>query len=66
MLECFLLWVLPLCWALSFDPLEVGWNLNENQDAQHPLDYSGKWENHDFFPSPSNWRFPFYVIGPDR
>ncbi|KAL8948182.1 MAG: hypothetical protein Q9222_005607 [Ikaeria aurantiellina] len=31
-----------------------------------PLDYSGSWQGHDFYPSPANWRFPFYTITLDR
>lgn len=57
---------LPTCWSLSFDEAYVGWNLNENPSAQHPLEYDGTWEDHDFFQSPHNWRFPFYVITLDR
>ena len=52
--------------ALRYEPDHVHWNLNENADAVHPLDYSGKWENHTFHSSPSTWRFPFYVVTLDR
>ncbi|TKA61864.1 hypothetical protein B0A49_10883, partial [Cryomyces minteri] len=52
--------------ALRFDPNEVGWNLNENQAASDPSQYSGKWDNHAFHASPTNWRFPFYSLFLDR
>ena len=52
--------------ALRYDPAQVGFNLNTNQTAVHPLDYSGKWDNHEYHPSPSNWRFPFYTLFLDR
>lgn len=52
--------------ALRYDPTEASWNLNEQQDALHPLDYTGIWKDHNFNPSPSNWRFPFYVLMLDR
>ena len=44
----------------------MGWNLNENQAAIDPLDYWGEWNNHTFHPSPTNWRFPFYILTMDR
>lgn len=52
--------------ALRWDPEHVGYNLNENQEATVPTEYSGAWENHTYYPSPSNWRFPFYVLTIDR
>lgn len=52
--------------ALRYDPEFVDWNLNTNEDATDPLDYTGKWENHTFQASPTNWRFPFYTIFLDR
>lgn len=61
--------------GLTFAPVVTGlryteefarWNLNTNQEAIHPLDYSGTWENHTYFPSPSNWRFPVYTLFLDR
>lgn len=51
--------------ALRYDPAQTAWNLNQNQDATDPLDYSGRWD-HAFHPSPSNWRMPFYTIMLDR
>lgn len=50
----------------KYDPDFVDFNLNTNKDAQDPIHYDGKWENHDFHPSPDNWRFPFYTIMLDR
>ncbi|KAL8725521.1 MAG: hypothetical protein Q9166_007307 [cf. Caloplaca sp. 2 TL-2023] len=52
--------------ALRWSPEHVGYNLNENQDAIEPTEYWGQWENHTYHPSPSNWRFPFYVATIDR
>lgn len=52
--------------AFKYDPDFVDYNLNTNQDATNARDYSGKWEDHVFNPSPSNWRFPFYTLFLDR
>ena len=52
--------------ALKYDPEQATWNLNTNQSATDPLDYSGAWQGHVFTPSPSNWRMPFYTIMLDR
>ncbi|TPX22463.1 hypothetical protein DIZ76_014335 [Coccidioides immitis] len=52
------------CWP--YDPNEVGYNLNENKSAAHPAEYWGQWPDHDYFPSPDNWRFPFYTLFVDR
>ena len=52
--------------ALIYDPAQVGFNLNENQSAEDPLSYWGQWPNHDFHPSPSNWRMPMYTLFLDR
>ena len=64
-----LVWLACLVYAgiaLRWDPEHVGYNLNENQAAIEPTDYWGEWENHTYHPSPSNWRFPFYVLTIDR
>ncbi|KAJ5949119.1 hypothetical protein N7454_000703 [Penicillium verhagenii] len=53
-----------LCWP--YDASLVDWNLNQNKTAQGPIDYWGAWPNHDYHPSPDNWRFPFYTIFLDR
>ena len=52
--------------ALQYDIDQVGWNLNENETATEPTDYWGEWSGHDYTPSPSNWRFPFYALTLDR
>jgi alpha-1,3-glucan synthase len=53
--------------ALPYDPEQVAWNLNTNQNATHPMEYWGEWgDGHTYFPSPKNWRFPFYTIFLDR
>jgi alpha-1,3-glucan synthase len=41
-------------------------SLNTNQSATDPLQYDGAWENHQYHPSPENWRFPVYTIFLDR
>ena len=64
----YLVWLLltSITVALKYDPEQVTWNLNSNQSATDPLDYSGAWQDHVFTPSPSNWRMPFYTIMLDR
>ena len=52
--------------SLRYDPNETDYNLNTNQAATNPLDYSGTWQDHTFYPSPENWRFPFYTLFLDR
>jgi alpha-1,3-glucan synthase len=52
--------------SAPYDPRERDWNLNSNQQAVNPLEYSGEWEGHAFTPSPQNWRFPFYTVILDR
>ena len=53
--------------ALRYDPAQVAYNLNTNQSAINPVDYWGEWgDNHTYYPSPSNWRFPFYSTFLDR
>ena len=32
--------------AWPYDERHLDYNLNQNKDAQSPLEYSGKWENH--------------------
>ncbi|ORY57893.1 alpha-1,3-glucan synthase [Pseudomassariella vexata] len=60
--------ILPglLVQGLRFDPAYEGYNLNENPDAENPLDYWGEWEDHTYNPSPESWRFPFYTLFLDR
>jgi alpha-1,3-glucan synthase len=52
--------------ALKYDPLLEDYNLNQNKDANSPFEYDGKWKDHQFHPSPTNWRFPFYTLFLDR
>ncbi|KLJ13241.1 alpha-1,3-glucan synthase [Blastomyces silverae] len=49
-----------------YDPEFEGYNLNENRTATNPADYYGEWKDHEYFPSPENWRFPFYSLFLDR
>lgn len=65
-LGCFLLQAASLVWSLKVDPREVDYNLNQNETAESPVDYWGEWPNHEFYESPSNWRFPFYSLFLDR
>lgn len=58
--------LVPLITAVQWSADQVRWNLNQKEDATVPTEYWGEWENHTFHPSPSNWRFPFYVITIDR
>ncbi|KAK3372216.1 putative cell wall alpha-1, 3-glucan synthase [Podospora didyma] len=52
--------------GLRFDPVFIDYNLNQNKEATNPLDYSAVREGHTYFPSPDNWRFPFYTLFLDR
>ncbi|KAM7188404.1 hypothetical protein V8F33_010655 [Rhypophila sp. PSN 637] len=52
--------------GLRFDPAYVDYNLNTNEQATDPLEYSASRPGHTYFPSPENWRFPFYTIFLDR
>ena len=61
-----LLFYLQLASSLRFDPQQVGFNLNENETATDPMDYWGEWANHEYFPSPINWRMPMYTLLLDR
>lgn len=53
-----------LCWP--YDESLVSYNINENETATNPVDYWGEWPNHEYFPSPENWRFPIYTLFLDR
>ena len=67
MAALFLLSLLSLAaQALRFDPAYVEYNLNQNKDAVDPLDYSAERPGHKYFPSPTDWRFPFYTLFLDR
>ena len=52
--------------AAPWTPENAPYNINQNKNTQNPLEYSGVWENHVYFPSPQNWRFPFYTLFLDR
>lgn len=66
LLASLLLLAASIVYSLKFDAREVNYNLNQNQAATNPLDYSGKWDGHVYHPSPDNWRFPFYTLFLDR
>lgn len=65
-LRLLLLVALPVVNALRYDVEQIEWNLNTNKTATKPVDYWGEWENHDYEPSPANWRIPFYTLFLDR
>ena len=52
--------------GLRYDPAYVKYNLNSNQEATDPLQYSASRPGHTYFKSPENWRVPFYTIFLDR
>lgn len=56
--------------ALRYDAQEIEYNLNRNKTATSPLDYWGDRTEDDpnftYFPSPKNWRVPFYTVFVDR
>lgn len=53
--------------ALRFDPEQIEHNLNTNRTATNPLDYWGQRPaSHTYFPSPANWRAPYYTVFLDR
>ncbi|KAJ5986732.1 hypothetical protein N7451_011097 [Penicillium sp. IBT 35674x] len=49
-----------------YDESLGNYNLNQNKTAQGPIDYWGAWPDHEYHPSPQNWRFPVYTIFLDR
>lgn len=55
-----------VCESSWYDEAEAPWNLNTAQDAATVLDYAAPWPDHEYFPSPKNWRMPFYSFFPDR
>ncbi|KAI0322220.1 glycoside hydrolase family 13 and glycosyltransferase family 5 domain-containing protein [Amylostereum chailletii] len=67
-------WIFPAIFSLARlvatspyrDDL-TDYNLNTNQDAQSPLEYSTSRSNTTYTPSPDNWRaIPFYTILMDK
>ncbi|KAK3376547.1 hypothetical protein B0T24DRAFT_700204 [Lasiosphaeria ovina] len=54
------------CLCLPHLPEFEAYNLNQNKSAESPLDYWGEWTDHEFHPSPDNWRMPFYSLFLDR
>jgi alpha-1,3-glucan synthase len=66
-----LLFAVPLLFsscttALRFNEQYTDYNLNQNETATDASDYFGVWDNHTFFPSPTNWRVPFYTLFLDK
>ena len=62
--------ILLLCLDLikggPWTPENSKWNINQNKAAKDVKDYAVDWPGHVYFPSPQNWRMPFYTIMPDR
>lgn len=56
--------VFALSWPYSESLAD--YNLNDNKDADGPIDYWGVWPDHKYHPSPDNWRLPTYTIFLDR
>jgi alpha-1,3-glucan synthase len=52
--------------GLRYDPDQVAYNLNQEENAIDPLDYWGEWSDHNYTASPDNWRFPIYTLSLDR
>ncbi|KAI9736784.1 MAG: hypothetical protein M1834_000988 [Cirrosporium novae-zelandiae] len=52
--------------SLRYDAQYKEYNLNQNKTATDPVDYWGEWADHDYTPSPKNWRMPFYTLFLDR
>lgn len=55
-----------LAHSLRFSLATRDHNLNQAEHATDPLDYTGKWDDHNFTASPDNWRFPVYTLFIDR
>jgi len=61
------LWSLvTLVSAAPYNETYAAWNLNTNKNAQSPMDYDTDFIPKSYFPSPDNWRFPFYTILMDK
>ncbi|KAK7732518.1 hypothetical protein SLS53_008403 [Cytospora paraplurivora] len=60
------LWLAVKIEAFPYEASLVDWNLNQNPEANHPLDYWGEWDNHTYTQSPENWRMPTYTVALDR
>ncbi|KAL2830814.1 hypothetical protein BDW59DRAFT_158254 [Aspergillus cavernicola] len=56
--------VYTFCWP--YDESLADYNLNANKTAETPGDYWGEWPDHEYHPSPDNWRLPTYTIFLDR
>lgn len=61
-----LLSLAPAVWSSPYRDDLVNYNLNTNQNAQTPLEYSAT-KRSKYTPSPDNWReLPFYTILLDK
>lgn len=58
--------LITLISGYHYDLDYIAYNLNTNRTARDPVDYWGERYNHEYTPSPSNWRFPVYTLMLDR
>ena len=52
--------------AAPYNETYAPWNLNTNKNAQSPLEYDTDYVPDSYFPSPDNWRIPFYTVLMDK
>ena len=52
--------------AAPYNETYAAWNINTNKNAQSPMEYDTDFIPKSYFPSPDNWRFPFYTILMDK
>jgi alpha-1,3-glucan synthase len=58
--------LLPLVLSAIWTPENDAWNMNQKREATKVEEYDVLYQGHTYFPSPQDWRFPFYTIMPDR
>ncbi|KAJ3284167.1 Cell wall alpha-1,3-glucan synthase ags1, partial [Borealophlyctis nickersoniae] len=56
----------PPIHSVPWTPFNSPYNINQATNVQDPLLYTSSYPNHTYFPSPTNWRFPFYSAMLDR
>jgi alpha-1,3-glucan synthase len=57
---------ISLCLTAPWTAETAPYNLNQNQNTKNPVEYHVDWPGHQYYPSPDNWRFPFYTLMLDR
>lgn len=59
--------LVALVQGLRYDPAFADYNLNQNQQAINPLDFSGdRGKGFAYWESPKDWRMPTYTLFLDR